>query len=74
MKFKLSQLLPLEKALSFQEIMDVWGRLSFQVWIKNIWLKNFVEGKHVSNMPIARALCKEVVYGSIFKLLFSPFF
>lgn len=59
-KFKLSQLLPLEKALSFQDITDVWDRLSFQVWIRNLWLKSSVEGNHVNNTPVAQACLKKL--------------
>lgn len=74
MKFELSQLLPLEKAWSFQKITDFWDRLGFHVWIRNFWLKSSVEGKNVDSIAVAQALCKEIVYGSIFKLLFCLFF
>lgn len=72
-KFKLSQLLSLEKALAFQEITDVCDRLNFQLWMWNLCLRNFVEGEDVSSTPATQALCKEIVHGSILKLSFSLF-
>lgn len=75
-KFKLSQLLPLEKAFSFQEITDVWCRQSFQVWIRNLWLKNLWRASmsiiHLRHETCVRKLSMALSLGSC-SLYFSKF-